>query len=666
MHHESSFVSKRIPPEFLGPSGPAATLYRGCSKRAIALGLCAVAFMAVAIPYGDMILKGSQMGVWNTNPGSIFLFFVIAAILNVLLGLAHRSLALDKSELAVVYIMLLVANTLPARGFSGYVLPIATGALYYATPENNWQELLHPHLPQWAVIKDYEAVQNYYEGAPTASIPWEVWLSPLFFWLVFGLALYVVMISATVILRKQWVENERLVFPLMQLPLSMIQDDARRSLIRPFFRQHVMWIGFSLPCLITNLNALNHYFPALPEFNYSNLGSIPILNLAHVPLTISFTLLGFSYFVGKNVAAGLCFFYIFNVIANALLNKFALKIEVEAVGAFGHYAHPIIMHQAMGAMITLVLIGLWKARKHLGDVCRKTLIGNPDIDDSNEIISYRQAVLLGLGGLLVMAVWLWQAGVPPLVIPVLFFGCFVVFMTITRVVVEGGVAVMFPSMVGPDFVASSLGTSILGGRGAAGLATTYVWATDPLVLLMAACSNGLKMTGQIGASLRRLFWALLATIALTIAISLWMRLEGAYTYGAVNLNSFYAIDAAQHPYKFMEKVITSPVGPNVQGWIHIGLGALATLALEMMYFKLTWWPFHPLGLPISAAFGSMWFNIFVAWIIQATVSRYGGAALYRKLKPFFLGLILGHLVTAGIWQIIDYFTKTQGNSLITY
>ena len=113
----------------------------------------------------------------------------------------------------------------------------------------------------------------------------------------------------------------------------------------------------------------------------------------------------------------------------------------------------------------------------------------------------------------------------------------------------------------------------------------------------------------------------------------------------------------------MEKAIAFPVGPNVQGWIHIGLGALAMLALEMMYTKLIWWPFHPLGLPISAAFGSMWFNIFLAWIIQAAVSKYGGAALYRKLKPFFLGLILGHLVTAGIWQIIDYFTKTQGNSL---
>jgi hypothetical protein len=658
-------LKKEVPAEFLNPLDTSAFLYRGCTMRAIAIGLFAVAFMAVAIPYGDMILKGSQMGIWNTNPGSIFLFFVIAAVLNVALGLLHRSLALDKSELAVVYIMLLIANTLPARGFSGYILPIATGALYYATPENNWQELLHAHLPGWALIKDKEAILHYYEGAPEASIPWDVWLVPLFFWLLFGLALYLVMVSTAVILRKQWVERERLIFPMMQLPLHMIQDDPQRSLIKPFFKQNVMWIGFALPCVITNFNALNHYFPGLPAFS-THFGSFPIFGFGHAPLSISFTLLGFSYFVGKNVAAGLCFFYIFNVIAQSILSTFALKIEVEAVGAFGHYVNPIIMHQAMGAMIALVLIGLWKARSHLGDVCRKTLTGDPTIDDSNEIMSYRQAILLAIGGLLVMAVWLWQAGVPPLVIPVLFFGCFVVFLTITRVVVEGGVAVMFPSMVGPDFAASVLGTSVLGARGGAGLATTYAWATDPLVLLMAACSNGLKLTDQVGVHLRRLFWAILATIALTIAISLWMRLEGGYSYGAINLNSFYAIPAAQYPYKFMEQVITSPVGPNVQGWIHIGIGALAMLALEMMYFKLTWWPFHPLGLPISAAFGSMWFNIFVAWIIQIVVSKYGGAALYRKLKPFFLGLILGHLVTAGIWQIIDFFTGTQGNSLGTF
>ena len=103
------------------------TKYRGCTGGAIGVGLVGSAFMGIAIPYGDTVIKGSQMGIWNTNPGSIFLFFVLIALINVALGAIHWRLALDRSELAVVYIMLLVANTLPARGFSAYVAPVATG-----------------------------------------------------------------------------------------------------------------------------------------------------------------------------------------------------------------------------------------------------------------------------------------------------------------------------------------------------------------------------------------------------------------------------------------------------------------------------------------------------------------------------------------------------------
>ena len=127
-------------------------VYRGCSPRAIVVGLVLAAFMGVAIPWGDMVIKGSQMGVWNTNPGAIFLFFMLVAIVNTLLGLLHRRLALDAGELAVVYIMLLVANTLPARGFAAYVPAIATGAFYYASPENNWKEQVLPYLPDWAMV----------------------------------------------------------------------------------------------------------------------------------------------------------------------------------------------------------------------------------------------------------------------------------------------------------------------------------------------------------------------------------------------------------------------------------------------------------------------------------------------------------------------------------
>jgi len=41
--------------------------------------------------------------------------------------------------------------------------------------------------------------------------------------------------------------------------------------------------------------------------------------------------------------------------------------------------------------------------------------------------------------------------------------------------------------------------------------------------------------------------------------------------------------------------------------------------------------------------------------------KYGGVKLYRTLKPLFLGLILGQISCAGMWMVIDFFTKTSDN-----
>ncbi len=620
--------------------------------------------MAVAIPYGDMVLKGSQMGVWNTNPGSIFLFFVIIAIANVIVGAVHRPLALDRSELAVVYVLLLIANTLPARGFAGYVPPVATGAFYYANPENNWEEQVHPFLPRWAVVDDERAVTRFYEGdAVNPAIPWGEWIGPVLAWILFALALYLVMVSVCVILRKQWVEHERLVYPMMQLPLQMLEDDAQRSTLKPFFRKGPMWLGFALPCAIVCINGLHHYYPNFPVID-TNFGTIELLKGgAHLRFYLSFTMVGFSYFVTRSIGAGLCFFYILNRLEEGVFHLLGVGIDPGPVGAFGHYADPIVMYQAMGGMIVLVLMGLWNARRHLFQVLLKAFTGAPHIDDSQEMMSYRQAVFGALAGLIAMGAWLWLAGIPLVAIAVLFFGCLVVFLTITRVVIEGGVAVMFPPMTGPDFTAAALGTRLLGPHGGAGMAMTYVWGTDVLVLLMTSCSNGLRLADQIGPRLRRLFWAIAIMIPVTILLSVWVRLDAAYTHGAINLNHYYANYAAQYPYRFLQAVVASPAGPHIDGLVQMGLGASIMLLLAMAHYRWVWWPFHPLGFPISAAFGGMWFSVVIALVVKTVVVRYGGPVWYRRTTPFFLGLILGEIVTAGFWLVVDFFTGTRGNVL---
>ena len=635
--------------------------------RAIAVGLALSAFMALAIPYGDMIIKGSQMGVWNTNPGAIFLFFVLCAVVNAALARLAPGLALDRGELAVVYIMMLVANTLPARGFAALVLPTATGAYYYANPENDWKERVWPYLPEWATVQDEKAIQQYYEGAEAGQgIPWDAWAGPLAYWLLFALGLYLAMVSAAVILRRQWVERERLVYPMMQLPQHMLQDGSHYENGKSFFRQYGMWLGFALPFIIANLNALHSYFHYFPALN-TNFGSVLLFrNSISVGFTLSFTMLGFSYLISRNIAAGLIFFHLTNVVQQGTFRMLGIGIQAGPVGAFGHYAQPMVIYQAMGAMIVLVLMGLWNARGHLRAVFRKAFRGDAAVDDSDEMMSYRQAVFGLIAGVAVIGAWLWRAGVPWWIVPLLLFSCFVVFYTVCRVVAEGGVAVMFPPITGPDFTAAAVGTSALGPGGGAGLAMTYVWGTDVLVLLMSSCGNGLKLADRFLRRKRRLFWAVLATIALTLTVSLWIRLQVGYEHGAINLNRFYADNAAQYPFRFMEKVVAFPEGPHIDGLVQMLVGAGAMAFFEQLHFKFLWWPFHPLGFPVSAAFGSMWFSVLVAYLVKTLVLKYGGPQLYRRTVPFFLGMILGEIVPAGFWLLIDYFTGMNGNALGTF
>lgn len=70
----------------------------------------------------------------------------------------------------------------------------------------------------------------------------------------------------------------------------------------------------------------------------------------------------------------------------------------ESLNALNHYfpvvpvVTGILAHQSIGAMIALVLFGIWIARGHLRGVFRKAFIGDASIDDSDEIMSYRTAV----------------------------------------------------------------------------------------------------------------------------------------------------------------------------------------------------------------------------------------------------------------------------------
>ena len=97
-----------------------------------------------------------------------------------------------------------------------------------------------------------------------------------------------------------------------------------------------------------------------------------------------------------------------------------------------------------------------------------------------------------------------------------------------------------------------------------------------------------------------------------------------------------------------------------------GLGAALMGLLTFGKNRFVGFPIHPIGLAVGLPHPVqiIWPSVFFAWLCKALILKYGGARLYVRLRPLFLGMVLGSFGTAGIWLIIDLCTGMTGNRLI--
>jgi hypothetical protein len=628
-------------------------------------GAVVAAGIGAGAPYGNMVLRGSYMALDFSTAGAIFLFFLFVLLVQTGLALVHPRLALRRQELAVVYIMGIVGCAIPDMGLTEYLLPIVTGGLYYATPENEWAQLIHPYIPSWLVPQDPEAVRYFYEGAPRGyPLPWRAWLVPLATWLPLVLAVHFSMVCTMVVLRRQWVNRERLTFPLVQVPLAMIDDEGGHQALRPFFRRPLMWAGFALPFAIGSLRALHNYFNYVPTVNLQF--GVPLFrNTTVLEIALSFPMLGFTYFVNLDIAFAIWFF---NLLARLEEGVFGIIGVTSSEKLFyaGNFA--VLAHQGMGAMLVLALFGLWTARGHLAQVWEKAWHGSAHIDDSDEMLSYRTAVFGWLAANAFIALWLVLAGMSWWVLPLYLSAMYLLFLAVTRVVAEGGIAAARAPLIASDFVTSGVGSAALGPHTLTALGFTYVWAADIRTFVMASCANGLKLAEeQIRAHRRQLFWAMALAVAVSLAASIWTVLYLSYAYGGINLNGWFfgPEGGAVYPYNFISNELNNLDGPNWVGWLATLSGGTIMALLMLARHHLLWWPLHPLGFAVSTISMTNYisFSVFLAWALKSLVLKYGGPSLFTRLRPFFLGLILGQFAVAGFWLVIDYLTGMTDNSI---
>jgi hypothetical protein len=159
--------------------------------------------------------------------------------------------------------------------------------------------------------------------------------------------------------------------------------------------------------------------------------------------------------------------------------------------------------------------------------------------------------------------------------------------------------------------------------------------------------------------------ALVLALVISFVLSTVVSLMLAYKYGGMTLNSWFFVGGPKAPFRLMAEMLQTPSPPSGPGYLLMGVGAAVTAALAFMRASFPSFILHPIGFTVGSVWlmNQLWFSIFLAWLIKTLVLRYGGPSVYKKIVPFFLGLVLGQYTAAAFWFVVDLCTGKTGNQV---
>ena len=622
--------------------------------------------IATLFPYG-VLVRGTSIGPTDfITSESLFLLFLLVVVNTPARWLLPR-FAFSAHELVVIYAMMIAASAVPIIGVTAQLIPFLPGVYYFATPENHWDELIHPYVKSWLAPQDEAAVRYFFEGLPQGlSIPWDAWIVPLLMWGSFMLSLYLMMIAVATLMHRRW-QDERLVYPLVQLPLDMVSEDGGGSPVNRFLKSPLMWLGFAIPFVLLSFSGLHAHFPAIPGLELST--ALPLFHgmkglgyaQDEVFVSLRFLLIGLSYFVPLEVSFSLWFFYLLNHLQVGLFTRIGFDVpgfqELHSEGTIAS------AHQGMGAMIALVAVSLWTARRHLAGAFRSAF-SRGAAGDGEEMLRYRTCVWMLLAAAAYAVAWLNAAGVPVAVAMALLAVAFAVFIGLTRVVAEGGIGYGRATMTPMGFTVHLFGTAQIGPEGLTHFAFAHGWGGDIRTTVMTSAANGLKLATATGTRQQPLFWAILIAVTVALAGSAWTVISAGYAHGGINLHYWFYGRFGQWAFEQLAIKQLNPIPDwNILGprGLFTALGAGGMGVLMFLRHRFLGWPLHYIGFPVAGTYVMFfaWFGLFTGWLFKLVILRYGGSRLYLRMRPFFLGMVLGNIVCAGFWMAVTLITGVR-------
>jgi hypothetical protein len=611
--------------------------------RALSGFLLGLLFTPIAVYWGS--LQPCDVILSLMVPPVACTFFLV--LVNALIRRRWPRRGLCPADLVLFYAIVSVATAMAAE-WGYYTTPLIYSYALFANPTNKFDTLVRPFVPSSFFIKDPAPIAEFkYGGHDFLYFLHHLgpWVAPFLGWTALVSLLAFAMLCINSLMREEWIEREKLSFPIIQLPLALTQGGPG------FWRSRWMWSGFAVAAAVDLLNGLHVLYPSLPMLNVRVLADLslalpeyPWNATGWTPIAIYPFIVGLSIFVPTDLLFSAVFFYFFRKAQQIIAASYG-----HSQGIFGGGwlvpSPPYFSEQSWGAFLGLCLTALYVARCYLRELWHNLWHGSWHDPGTTS----RRLALLGLLASLGLLVWMGVAiglAAPFLLLYLLLFLAFSV--ALTRMRAQLGPPTHEMAFMGPNqLIVDFHGTQGLSPPTIARLATVFhflnrIHRTDP----MPGELEAMKMGAQSGLGPRTLFVALLVAIPAGSLCGYVVRIADGYARGA---------SAAGHDTAaVIADLVNNPRVPNHLAMAFVGLGMGLVFVLNLLRFRLPWFPFNPVGYALAMNFGVdyYWFGLLIALVVKISVQRYSGLKGYEKLRAVALGIILGEFSVEAIWAIM--------------
>ena len=622
----------------------------GPSRQRSSIGVHVFLISTILIPINIYWNVQMELVRYSGLPTTISLFFnvifnlLVLSLINISAKRLFRVTLFYSGELSIIYIMLSIASGIGGHSMMQILPPMLGHPFWFATDENDWKNLFWKYLPRWLVVDDTKALSGYYEGDTLYKIEYlKAWLLPVASWFAIIFTVLLIMLCLNMFIRKQWVENEKLSYPIIQLPMEMTHSR--------FYLNRWMWIGFALVAIIDLLNGLHFLFPSIPQVfskrYYLRFTEAPFLAMGNLPFALYPFVIGLGFLIPLDLSFSCWLFFWFWKLQLVLANTIGLR----ALPGF-----PYLHSQAIGGYIGVTLVALYVSRPHLLVVCKQLFSLDEILDENNEVMSHRAVIgLLGVSSILLL-VLCYKSGMSMIAASAFFLLYFLISLGITRMRAELGAPVHDIHYTGPEqIMVWIVGTRRLGAANLTVMSLFWFLTRTHYSHVMPHQLEGFKLSTQTGVDQRKVAFAIVLACAVGVLSAFWVLLHIPYRMGALTQIPWPTVNAfGVEPWRRLEAWLTNPSSTNYPETIFIGVGLFFTFFLMFMRMKFFWFPLYPAAYAVtnSWAIHNIWFCLFIAWIAKLAILQYGGLRAHQKATPFFLGLILGEFTVGSLWTIV--------------